>query len=759
MSEKKLRDHIVKIRVTAAVLSLLLLFFSGIAILFMVLAERSSYTAQMQAFVNEYKINVERQYDSDLESLETLAAFISNHWLEALEGRTDNGSGSQGAFLRLGYCEKDTDKITISLTKNMGQDLLLEEQSPKVQEIVKAAWEGEVRISRMYSDESFGQQVIAYCVPVYDGDVVTGALLGVKSLEVFEEILNNATLSQISMDVDWINSKGEYIMSSENSIIKDSTENIFDMPYISEENKAAIKRQMSKGRAFTSNFRRDGKTYPLYFEPLDQNGWYLVCTDRTSEIKSPVYFRFVIVVFTFVVVIVLSIVSILYGSRFLRKNHKTLLELAYYDPLTGAYNLPKFREEAGELLNADSKYSVVLLNIRHFQYMNEIFGREGADQLLRSFYDVLRDSLKEGECCCRYMADEFYVLIHSQNISEIRERIGKIMEKAGTLGSSIQKNYPVYLYAGAAVNQEQKSGDQNGSRTGTMEEHLIHNAEFALKHAREETGNALVFYDEGIYQADLFEKSIESHMEQALKEGEFKLFLQPKKNLRTGKIDSGEALVRWITKDGSMIYPDQFIPVFEKNGFCAVLDLYMVEQVCIQMRRWLDAGYAPVKVSVNQTKRLFYQSDYIDKLCKITERYNIPRESIVLEILEGLAAESIPELNKNISILHEKGFKISLDDFGTGYSSLNLLASLEIDEVKLDRGFLAYNGPENKKVEILMTNIIHLAGALHISTVVEGVETKEDESFISGMESDYGQGYYYSRPVPVADFEKWLESV
>ena len=98
MSEKKLRDHIVKIRVTAAVLSLLLLFFSGIAILFMVLAERSSYTAQMQAFVNEYKINVERQYDSDLESLETLAAFISNHWLEALEGRTDNGSGSQGAF-------------------------------------------------------------------------------------------------------------------------------------------------------------------------------------------------------------------------------------------------------------------------------------------------------------------------------------------------------------------------------------------------------------------------------------------------------------------------------------------------------------------------------------------------------------------------------------------------------------------------------------------------------------------------------------
>ena len=181
----------------------------------------------------------------------------------------------------------------------------------------------------------------------------------------------------------------------------------------------------------------------------------------------------------------------------------------------------------------------------------------------------------------------------------------------------------------------------------------------------------------------------------------------------------------------------------------------MVELVCRQLRQWMDAGYEPMTVSVNQSKLLFYRSDYVQKLCQITDQYQIPRTLIVMEILEGLAAESIEELNKNISVLHEKGFKISLDDFGSGYSSLNLLARLEIDEVKLDRGFLAGDlYMENEKLKVLMKNIIRLAEELHIDTVVEGVESGDNESFISRIGAAWGQGYYYSRPISAADFEK-----
>ena len=240
---------------------------------------------------------------------------------------------------------------------------------------------------------------------------------------------------------------------------------------------------------------------------------------------------------------------------------------------------------------------------------------------------------------------------------------------------------------------------------------------------------------------------------------EFRLFLQPKRDLASGEIASAEALVRWIREDGSVIFPDQFIPLFELNGFCAQLDLYMVAQVCRKLRQWEDEGRRPISVSVNQSKLLFYQSDYVERLCQITEHYNIPRSRITLEILEGLAAESIGELNKTIMLLKNLGFKISLDDFGSGYSSLNLLTRMGIDEVKLDRGFLEQEVfRESESQAVLMKHIVNLARDLSITTVVEGVETAENEAFIRSIGVDYGQGYYYSRPIPSDEFaEKYLQ--
>ena len=185
----------------------------------------------------------------------------------------------------------------------------------------------------------------------------------------------------------------------------------------------------------------------------------------------------------------------------------------------------------------------------------------------------------------------------------------------------------------------------------------------------------------------------------------------------------------------------------------------MVAQVCRKLRQWEDEGRRPISVSVNQSKLLFYQSDYVERLCQITEHYNIPRSRITLEILEGLAAESIGELNKTIMLLKNLGFKISLDDFGSGYSSLNLLTRIGIDEVKLDRGFLEQEVfRESESQAVLMKHIVNLARDLSITTVVEGVETAENEAFIRSIGVDYGQGYYYSRPIPSDEFaEKYLQ--
>lgn len=180
-----------------------------------------------------------------------------------------------------------------------------------------------------------------------------------------------------------------------------------------------------------------------------------------------------------------------------------------------------------------------------------------------------------------------------------------------------------------------------------------------------------------------------------------------------------------------MIFPDQFIPLFEQNGFCTELDLYMVELACRQIRQWMDEGKEAIPISVNQSKLLFYKDGYVENLCEIMERYHVPAKMITLEILEGLALGDAEGLNSRIRELKEKGFQISMDDFGSGYSSLNILCSLEIDELKLDRAFLM-EMPGHKKwqQQIVMEQIAQLAKKMNMTTVAEGVETWEDEAFI-----------------------------
>ena len=209
------------------------------------------------------------------------------------------------------------------------------------------------------------------------------------------------------------------------------------------------------------------------------------------------------------------------------------------------------------------------------------------------------------------------------------------------------------------------------------------------------------------------------------------MFLQAKKDLRTGELAGAEALVRWNASDGRMIFPDQFIPLFERNGFCVKLDLYMVEQACRQIRSWMDRGIDPIPISVNQSKPLFFEPNYVQALTELVQTYGIPPRFITLEILEGLALENVDTLNEKIVLLQAEGFRISLDDFGSGFSSLNTLGKLKIDELKLDRGFLlGISSQEQGRVRIILKEIVQIARQLSISTVAEGVETAEDERLI-----------------------------
>ena len=264
--------------------------------------------------------------------------------------------------------------------------------------------------------------------------------------------------------------------------------------------------------------------------------------------------------------------------------------------------------------------------------------------------------------------------------------------------------------------------------------------------------------DTAFYNAELHEKlrkknSIESYMQTALQNKEFKLFLQPKNNLKDDSLAGAEALVRWQKPDGSYRYPDEFIPLFEANGFCIKLDLYMVERACEQIHAWINAGITPVPISVNQSKLLFSDRNYPEHLEKIAKRYKVSPSLIVLEILEDIATGDLGQINAQIETLHDKGFKVSMDDFGSGYSSLNMLYQLKIDELKLDRGFLRKGSEtDNERRQIILEQIIRFAKKLGISTVAEGIETQQDRDNMAALACDYGQGYFYERPISAAQF-------
>ena len=284
---------------------------------------------------------------------------------------------------------------------------------------------------------------------------------------------------------------------------------------------------------------------------------------------------------------------------------------------------------------------------------------------------------------------------------------------------------------------------------------MLDNALFIMKEEKENK-ESFIFYDESTYKKRYKQIYIENNMQDSLNNNEFKLFLQPKVDAKTKEVIGAEALVRWIKDDGTMIYPNEFIPLFEENGFCEKLDLYMIEKTCEKIRSWIDNGIKPIPISINQSKLSFYKTNYIESICDITKKYNISNSFIVIEILEGLALDNITEFNNTIKKLQEKDFRVSMDDFGSGYSSLNSLSKLKIDELKIDGDFLLKMGNDvefKKKQKIILSSIINLAKKLNVQTVVEGVEDEGHLQFINDLEYDMAQGYYFSKPISEKEFD------
>lgn len=754
--ELNVKKRLFKMTIFVLIIIFSLIIFSSISINILRKINRESHIDSVHALMNEYKINMDNQFDSDIKSLISLSYLLNNNdsinfdnFINALKHQSDNGF-----FLRMSYYLPKNDYISVIspdyrfYNKNIN-DLRIELKST----IERCSNEGISTISEVYFDYELDDYVVSYAVPIFNSsEEVVGVLSASRYLDVFFNILNNSTLFDKNLNIDWIKSNGEFVSWSKESLINPKLENIYDDSYISKKEQIEIKDSIEINDYFESKLTYNNKEYELFFSPLKFNNWYLVYLDKLNIFDNSISKLLNFVNASTISIIVIILILLGYTLLYIKKSSKELLVLAYIDKLTGAYNFEKFSFSSIELLSLkDKQYSFVTLNIRHFQFINTILGSENADLLLVYISDILKRSINSDEIYCRYNADQFYLLLHSTNKDDLLKRVSKIINNIiEYINTKINMNYPLSLYSGIAIHDETLVKDSTPLEILNT---LIYRAEFTQKHIEEEYESSIVLYDENMHKAKLLYKSIEMNMLSALENEEFKLFLQPKVDFKTDKIASAEALVRWIKDDGSMIFPDEFIPVFERNGFCTKLDIYILEKAFQKIRSWIDSGKKPIPISVNQTKLLFYQADYIDTLSKLVDKYNIPKKMIVLEFTESLATDNIEDLNKTLSKLKELGFVISLDDFGSGYSSLNILSSLNIDEVKFDKVFLQNNSNSNKS-KFTIINLVNLSKDLSLSTVMEGVETKEDELFLKEIGCNYGQGYLYSKPISSDEFDE-----
>lgn len=756
MDENRLRQRLRRITVLV-VLSGLALAAAG-SIVSRALQQVLSDTTdrQMQAETDEYKINILRKLEADMQTLQTLASFLefsdtapSADFAQGVE-ETD----AYNDFLCMGYFRQDGTGIWAVKGREPAQDAQADGMARELQEILTQAWEGACGISRIYEDPVLGEKVFSYAVPVFREGKTVGVLCASSSLSVFADILDGGSTLNGSGYVQLVGQEGNYLIRSKRSVVREERETIYSGDYLSEEEKEKTQQNMENGSSGFSAFAADGEQYRLYMEPVGVNGWYLFCVNTAREINGSVYRLLLVTKIILYTLLILTAFLLFYGFSALKKSMRRLVRIAYYDACTGAYNHVRFMQKANGALQASRRYTAIEMNIRQIKYINEIFGRVLGDSLLLRVSEVLEKHLADGEYFGRDFADRFLILMKGTDKETVRRRMSGIMEEIGEFAEQQHLDYRICLYCGAAFGD--KAADLSKL---TPAETLFNHTAFALDNAREGHQNTICFYDAKLHGEELLRNYVETHMQQALVGREFQMYLQPKQDLRTKEISGAEALVRWQRKDGRVIYPNQFIPLFERNGFCVRLDMYMLECAFAQIRAWMNAGIEPIPISVNQSKLLFYEADYLDNLDKLIAKYRIPPRLITLEILEGLALENVEELNRKLALLKEKGFRVSMDDFGSGYSSFHTIGKLQIDELKLDKAFLEeFSRGDKRRQRIIMEQIVELAKRLHISTVAEGVETPENEELICALGCDYGQGYLYSRPVSAREFsDKYMK--
>lgn len=700
--------------------------------------EKLNYLAELSEKSAE---NIKKEIKGDLSTLGAIATIITeynnfdiNNMLSIL-----NKEINKESFKRMGIIKPDG---TAYSTDNKIFDFT-------DREFFRKAMNGESNVSDCLIDKSDGKEINVYATPIYKNNNIIGAIFSTITQEKFSETINIESFHGEGYSYI-INSDGRPVVNTNNVNSIGAFDNLFDVMEsngIYGEKFDKIKTDISNGKDGDFEYVRDGIRRQMCYSKIGINDWYIISVVPVSVIsRQSEKLVNSLIILTSTIIFVIVAVSFIMNNT-LKTNNKKLEKIAYYDSLTGYSNWQKFNIDLRNIIlhNYNNHYAMVMIDINKFKIINDIFGYIEGNNVLKYVAKVIDENILNDETFCRVSSDNFCILMKYESEDEIIKRL-EIMKNniRGYFNAyEIEIISGIYLIVDKSLNINDLSDRANISRSIAK---------------KQNDGSWYHFFKEENRLNILKEKEIENAMEKALQNGEFEVYLQPKYSLVDEKIYGAEALVRWNKPGVGLIPPIEFIPIFERNGFIRKLDLYMFESVCKLLSRWNSnsSNLVSVPISVNISRINLTTHDLAQNLKKISHKYNIDPKYLEIELTESAVFADVDKMIDVMTKIKNEGFLVSIDDFGSGYSSLSVIKNMPTDFVKIDKSFIDEVERDERSEKIILS-IISMIKLLGISSVAEGVETKNQIHLLKNVGCDIVQGYYYSKPITVLEFEKLIK--
>lgn len=478
MIEKRLQKRLRKATILVICICTVFLICGGLFSSYLARTREEFLREQVIAETEEYKNRILKQLEADFQTLSTLSVFLNSEYISDAELLAGHLRQTQeyNEYITIAYYNTDGKGVIASRGRDILTGAGLSDLSPEGADSIEKALNGESCVSRLFESQISGNRVFVYSVPVYENGKIIGALAASDHIEIFSDILSGNTVFGGGGYIHLIDSEGDFLVRSSNSVVKDNVPSIFEGPYLSGESRSNVEDALENQKRIFSSFSYNGRDYPFLLEPIGLNNWYLFCVNTGDSLNARTDISTHMAQLMAAAIVLLVIFLMLYGYRLMRNYNKDLLYLAYHDALTGAENMSRFRQKLIETLKT-GRGSVAAFTIRQFPFLTEIFGKEKSDQLLRQIREIADRHIKAEEFFCRDAEDRFYLFFKDTEKDIIRQRLEAFISEIEKTTIFNRTDYQLAIYCGVTISSD--SADPEAEA-----ENMLTHIHFALNKAR-----------------------------------------------------------------------------------------------------------------------------------------------------------------------------------------------------------------------------------------------------------------------------------